>query len=160
MAVCVLALSSPALADEFVLTNAEILDIQAGLGGLAGTHEVVVKEGNAEKIAHVPYRLKAGVVDVISRNLVALKPVNDALDMTRNALVQQAQGMPEGKARDEALAKATEEFRSILLQTRKVDLGRIDPKELGREPPVENPIPAIVLSQLAPILAGEQQAKK
>lgn len=153
----ILGIAWAAQAEEFTLTNAAILDIQAGLGALGGMHESVTKEGSVERIARVPYRLRAAVVDAISRNIVALKPVNDALDMTRNSLVQQAQALPEGKARDEAMARVSEEFRGVLLQTRRIELERIDPKDLGREPPVENPIPAIVLAQLAPILV---EAKK
>ncbi len=144
-----------ALADQLTLTNAEALDLQAGLRALGGLHEVIIREGVAP--ANVPYKLKASVVDIISRDLLALKPVNDALDMTRNALHQQTLAVPEGKERTAAEQKAEEDFRTLLLEKRTVELALIDPKDLDREAPAYNPIPALDMARLAPVLKTEDK---
>lgn len=156
-ALVALLASTPSLADQIHLTNAEMLDLQAGLRALGGLHDVIIKEGGSEKSVSVPYKLKAAVVDIISRDLLALKPLNDALDTTKNALGQQIMATPEGKERNDLERGKNEEFRKLLLDSIAVELTLIDPKDLDREGVVSNPIPALVMAQIRPVLKVEDK---
>lgn len=156
LVIILFSIASVAAAEPMTLTNAELVEVQTGLKALGGLHDVIIKEGERERVVSVPFKLKAGVVDVISRNIITLKATTDGLEMTRATLLRQANAAEVGKPRDEAMTRIADEFQKLMGESATVDLARISARDLGREEPTNNPIPGVVMTQIAPILQAEK----
>ncbi len=157
--ISLLLIFASAKAETITLSNGDAMELLSALRAIGGLHDQIIKEGNGERAVQVPYKLKAGVVDQISSNILALKMKSDEFDMTRVNLKQQVQALDAGKERDVAEAKAIDDLQALMRTKVQIDLTMIDRKELGRDDQIGNMIPATDMAKIAPVLKPIEEKK-
>jgi hypothetical protein len=128
------------------LTNAEAQLVLAGLTQLDGYDRVITERGQEKSVREL-YHFDAALRLAIATDIAKLRPALQMAQEVHNALVQQY-GV-DGKVPADKVMAFNEEAKKLWGASSGVSLNHIKAGDLRLD---SNPIPASVLSLLAPIL--------
>jgi hypothetical protein len=147
---------------QLTITNRDVLELYSALTSLDGYPRAV-----GDRVITVPYEIEPKARLDIALNKAALRPIKEAIEETRNALVTEIAGergeIPE-TVTDSATGKVVtnpdamtfqRRWKEVLEATTTVDLHTITQRALhvGDDTDAKaNPIPGTVLELLLPIL--------
>jgi hypothetical protein len=134
------------------MTIRKCLEIMAALNVVDQGHERVVKEAAGERVVREQFLLPGTVRLALSLNMSSLRPITEAAERTRGALLTQiGAGKPIGPDTQE-MRDFNAEWEKVIDTEKEVSLLKIKAKDLLGEPPRENAIPSSALALLMPIL--------
>jgi hypothetical protein len=141
-------------------TMAQCRDIGIGLSELNG-YSVVVGKGDASSAVQQQYKLRKARFTV-AMNMTALKPVNEAESIARNALINEiSNGTGIVKPDTPEAAEYQRRYKAeVLDKPCPVTFGRLSMKDLNPgdyDEKDKNPIPPYVLSLLDPIIDHDEK---
>lgn len=147
-----LLFAPPALAEPITLSLAEAEETLNGLAALSAGREVIVKEGERERVVKVqPKGWSLGLLLAITKDIDALKPAVFAYAKARDARMADLAGA-DGKLPAAAKAALEREEDAKRAEKQTYELARFKASELK---PDTNEISPVVLSALRAVLAAE-----
>lgn len=150
IAAALAAIATPTLAAD--LTTGDCLQVNAGLAAL-DRYDRVIKDTSGEHVVSAQYKLGGTVRFTVAQMMATLKPIVDAFEKARTALITEVSGGKPVQPNSPELDRLNVEYAKMTARPCGVTLPKIKLSDLKLgDGDDQNPIPPSVLSALLPMI--------